>query len=461
MSDAADVPLGARLKFLVIGAIAGAALVYGLRPTTASASASSTTPSATASATVTTPAPSGPSAVTTASTPAPTHDVATTDELGASPVAVVDGTSITLREVENTLLKQEGVQQLLSMLDEQFKRTDWDRLGDRDILLQTNTWRVSRGSVAAQLLKQKGSDAREDLIGIALVRHALAKEGVVIDDALIANEVKRMEKRHYEGLEARKQPYMDFKQFIEQTQKVPFEEYIRQEGFRMGAGVRALVERRAAAELTDERLQEWFATHIARYRVQAAVDLSAIYIPYKTAKGPDGQEVVTQEEKDRLMGVMIQLHQAIFKRQVSFERNFQIFGRGFEQNADANGRLGWVNRDGTRPIKGARRVVARAMDDAFAAQPPYPVLLSPVAGEHGVELLLVHARRSGKEPVFSEIRPQLVADIVDSELAARTKRVLDDLRRAAVIDYRSMPALIERRSADAGLPTVAGEQPAP
>jgi hypothetical protein len=448
VSDAA-VPWGARLKYLVIGLVAGASLVYGLRPTVVSTAPTSTVTVPTSAAGV--PAPASKPA---AGNPAP----AGTSNVGTAPVALVDGHAISLREVEDTLLKQEGVQQLMSMLDEQFKLTNWERLGDRDILIQTNSWRVNRVSVAAQLLKQKAGDAREDLIGIMLVRNALTKEGVVINDALIANEVKRMEKRHYEGLEARKQPYMDFRAFIEQTQKVPFEQYIAQEGFRMGAGIRALVERRAAAQLTDEQLKEWFDSHIDRYRVQAAVDISSIYIPYKTTKGPDGKDLVTQEEKDRLMNVMAGLHQSVFKRQVSFERNFQVFGRPYEQNADAGGRLGWVNRDGSRPTKGARRVSQRAMDEAFAAQPPYPVLLAPIASELGMDLLLVHARRVGKEPVFAELRAQLVADIVDNELAARTKRVLDDLRRAAVIDYRSLPALISQRVADAGLSSALPEE---
>jgi hypothetical protein len=445
--EAARVPLGVRLKFLVIGALAGAALTYGLRPSVITGGAP--LPSANvAAAKPTVPAVSGSKTVEPAINP------------GAAPVALVDGQVITLREVENTLLKQEGVQQLMTMLDEEFKRTNWERLGDRDILIQTNSWRVNRVSVAAQLLKQKAGDAREDLIGIMLVRNALTKEGVVVDDALVANEVKRMEKRHYESLEARKQPYMDFRAFIEQTQKVPFEQYIAQEGFRMGAGIRALVERRAAAELTDAQLGEWFNSHIERYRVQPAADISSIYIPFKTTKGPDGKDQVTQAEKDRLMSVMADLHKSIFKRQMTFERNFQIFARPYEQNADAGGRLGWVNRDGSRLAKGARRVSQRAMDEAFAAQPPYPVLLSPVASELGIDLLLVHARRAGKEPVFAEVRTRLIADIVDSELAPRTKRVLDDLRRAAVIDYRSLPALIEQRISDAGLPSVVpGEAP--
>jgi hypothetical protein len=461
VSDAAAVPMGTRLKFLVIGALAGSALVYGLRPTVPVSA-----PAAATNGTAITAPPAAPAggpvaslAVPTAPKPAANPAI---DDAGAAPVALIDGQPITLRQVENALLKQEGVQQLLSMLDEQFKLTNWDALGDKDILLQTNTWRVTRLGVASQLLKQKAGDAREDLIGIALVQNALKKENVVIDDALIANEVKRMEKRHYESLEARKQPFMDFATFIEQTQKMPLQQYTRQEGFRMGAGIRTLVERRAAAELTEDQLKEWFAKHIERYRVQAAADISDIYIPYQKIKSKDGSEHITQEEKDRLMNVMTGLHQAIFKRQMSFERSFQVYAWHYDQNADANGRLGWVNQDGTRPIKGSRRVDPRAMEDAFAAQPPYPVLLSPVASDLGVELLMVHARRSGKEPVFAELKTLVVSDIVDSELAPRTKRVLDELRRAAVIDYRSLPPLIERRSAAAGLSALPpGEAPAP
>lgn len=454
MSDASAVPLGARLKFLVIGGLAGAALVFGLRPTPVVTGGAPVAPTP---STVAAPQPGGPGTMASAPSAPPSADT----DVSKSPVATVDGTPITLRAVENALLRQEGVQQLMNMLDEQFKRTNWEAMQDRDILIQTNAWRVTRLGVAAQLLKQKAGDAREDLIGIALVEQALKREQVVIDDALIANEVKRMEKRHYEGLEARKQPYIEFRAFIEQTQKMPLDQYVRQEGFRMGAGIRVLVERRATKELTDEQLQEWFAKHIDRYRVQPAADLSAIYIPYTKTKTKDGGEIVTQAEKDRLMGVMVQFHQAIFKRQVSFEQTYRTFGRVYEQHATADGRLGWVNRDGTRAAKGSRRVDVKAMDDAFAAQPPYPVLLSPVASDQGVELLLVHGRRAGKEPVFAEIRPQLVSDIVDVELPARTKRTLDDLRRAAVIDYRSLPPLIEKRTTEAGLPSaLPGEVPA-
>ena len=444
MSDkTAEVPLIMRVKWLAIGVIAGAALVYGLRPA--------------ANVTVV-PAPviSRPSAeqptssaLTSAAKSTPPLGV---DDTGAEPVAVVDGHPITIRQVEDTLLKKEGVEQLVSMLDTSLKQTNWAALRDHDILAQINSWRVTRISVAAQLIKEKADDAREDLIGIALVQNALAKEGVMIDDTLIANELKRMEKRHIAAQEARKLPYVEFRTMIEHEEKMPLEQYTSQPGFRMGAGVRVLVERRAKDQLTEEQLKEWFAKHIEQYRIQDAVDISAIYIPFERITGADGKDKpATQDERDAKMGNMINFHQSISQNKMTFEKIFRTFGKAYDQHANADGRLGWVNRDGSRPIKGSRRVAKNVMDEAFAAQPPYPQLLSPVISDSGIDLIKVHDRRLGQEPVFADMKSQLISDIVDRELKARTKQVLDQLRRAAVIEYRSLPPVIEKRAAAAGL----------
>jgi hypothetical protein len=375
--------------------------------------------------------------------------------------AVVNDKPITLRAIEDALLKKEGVAQVLDMLDRQYSVMDWSALQDRDVIVQTATWRLTRLSLGAQLLKAHASDAREDLIGIALVTQALEKNNIVIDEAAIQNEVKRMEKRHYDALEARKQPYMEFKQFIEQTQKIPFENYIHQEGFKMGVGIRILVERATRQELTDNDLHKYLAANEDRYLVQEAADLSAIYIPYQTNKTDGGKDVVTEDEKIRVYGVMQQLYDAIMKRQVSFERTFQTFGKVYDAHADAQGRLGFVNRDGTRMQKGSRRVDPKAMNEAFAVQPPYPQLLKPVVGDSGIELLMVHSRRAGKAPVFADLRERIMSDIVDSELPARTKKLLDSLRRSSVIDYRSLPPLLDQRARAAGLPTTTAPEVEP
>ena len=447
-----DSGFGKGLVWLTIGGLIGGLVVgsfsWGNKPLTPSTTSITATPSTVTAPVIAvkTPPVIPASADITAASP-------TTGASGNAPVVIINGEAITLRQVEDTLLSQEGVQQLMDMLEKQYNVTNWSTLSDKDVIVQTGTWRLTRVTLAAQLLKMKASEAREDLIGITLIRQALAKEGIIIDEAVIANEVKRMEKRHYEALEARKQPYMEFRAFIEQTQKMPFNEYIHQDGFKMGAGIRILVERAAKKTLTDDQLKAYMVEHIHRYRVQEAVDVSAIYIPYQKTKGADGKETVTEDEKIRLYGVMQLLHKAILGRKVSFERTFHSYGKVYEQHADVNGRLGFVNRDGTRAIKGSRRIASRPMDEAFAAQPPYPVLLAPVASDEGMELLLVHSRRSGKEAEFAELRDRIVSDIVDAELPERTKRTIEDIRRAAVIDYQSLPPLIDQRTKDAGLPT--------
>lgn len=413
------------------------------------------------------PRPSSPANVPSASDPAPRTPhpapaASPPSDSGSAPVAKINGEAITLRELEDTLLKKEGVEQVQDLMTRQLAITDWAALKDNDVIVATSTWRLSRVMTAAQLLRNKAGPAREDLIGIKLVEQAMKKEGVVIDQAAINEEVRRTEKRLHDSLEARKQPYIDFKTFIQQTQKMSLEEFVQQPGFRMGTALHILVQRRAKTEVSEAELKQFFESRIERYRVQAAADISDIFIAYQTTKDVDGKDTVTQAEKDRLMGVMRQLHTLIFKRQTSFERNFALFGKGFDPNADANGRLGWVNRDGTRPVKGSRTVGRRAMDEAFAVQPPYPVLMEPVAGETGIDLIMVHARRPGKEPVFEDLKDQLIADIVDAEIEPRTKRLLDQLRRSATIEYLSMPELIEQRARAANLPSAtAGPAPVP
>lgn len=374
-------------------------------------------------------------------------------------VAKVGDGVVTLREVEDSLLKKEGVEQVVDMLNRQFQVTDWKGLEDQQVVVSTATWRLTRAMLAAQLLREGAATAREDLINIRLVEQALAKANVVIDQAAVDAEVHRTEKRLNESLDARKQPHIDFRSFIQQQEKMTLEDYVRQPAFRMGAGIHILVQRRAQAEITEDHLKQYFVENIERYRVQEAADISDIYIPYQTQKDAAGKEVVTVAERERLKGVMAQLHGAIFQRKVGFDRTFATFNGGVEQNADAAGRLGWVNRDGTRPVKGTRVVARRAIDAAFAAQPPYPVLLEPVASDAGIDLILIHSRRPGKEPGLAETKERLLIDLVDSEIKPRTKRLLDDLRRETAIDYLSLPELVERRAAEAGLNSKGVAQP--
>jgi hypothetical protein len=377
----------------------------------------------------------------------------------ATPVAVVNGQGISLREIEDALLKQEGVEQVMDLVKNQLDNTDWGRLADGDIIVQMKGWRLSRAMLSAQLLGEHAAKVREEFINIRLVEQALAKEGVAVDQAAIDAEIVRMERRLRDGLEARGQPQVDFRSFIQQTQKMPLEEFARQPGFRMLTGLHLLVHRRGRVELTEADLRTYLDAHLDRYRLAEAVDLSDLFIPFQKEKDAAGQDRVTDEEKTRLEAVMRQFHAGIRNGQVTFAKTWHAFGRMFDQNTGADGRLGWIARSGNRGVKGARQVAAKVMEQAFAAQPPFPVLLEPVVHDTGIDLVQVHGRRAAQEPVFSELRERLVQDLVDSELEARTQRLLNELRRAAAIDYASLPELVRQRSAQAGLPGAAAPGP--
>jgi hypothetical protein len=368
------------------------------------------------------------------------------------PVATVNGEEVSLRALEDALLKKEGAEQVEDAVHHLLERTNWSLLKDDDLIVATAMGQVKRREVALHLLRDKSGPVREELINIALVEQALAKAGVVIDDVATNAELARMEKRLHEGLDKRKQPLMDLRTFIQQTEKTTLEAFIRQPGFKMLAGLHILVQQQARKEVTDEELQAFFDQHRERYRTQEAVDLADIYVPFIPEKDASGKEVVTEEEKVQRQKVAWDLYNMIRRKDVSFEKTFGTFGRVADQDSDANGRVGWVTRDGGRGKRGARRIPARVVEEAFNAQGPFPVMLQPVVHDLGVDVIRVLARRPAEEPVLSLMHERVLIDLVDADIDARTKRLLEGLRRSSAITYASLPAIIKERAKAAGEP---------
>lgn len=384
----------------------------------------------------------------TGSTGSPSaNDAATT----AIPVATVNGRDVTLRELEDALLKKEGAEQVEDAVHHLLDRTNWSKLRDDDLIVATAMGQVKRREVALHLLRDKSGPVREELINIALVNQALSKAGVVIDQEATDAELKRMEKRLHEGLDKRKQPVMDLRTFIQQSEKTTLEDFIRQPGFKMLAGLHILVQRQAKVEVQDDELKTYFDARLARYRTEEAVDISDIYVPFLPEKDATGVEVITEDEKVQRQKVAWDLYNMIRRKDVSFEKTFLTFGRIADQDSDADGRVGWVTRDGSRGKRGARRIPARVVEEAFNAQGPFPVLLQPVTHELGVDVIRVLARRPGQEPVLGLMRDRVLIDLVDTEIDVRTKRLLEGLRRASVITYASLPSIIQERAAAAGV----------
>jgi hypothetical protein len=435
----------ARFLLPLFAFAAGAALVHVIDQPARAPTAPSAPPPVVAAKQPGTPIEDpGPSA------PKPPAGVTSDVEATTIAVAKVNGEELSLRDLEDALLKKEGAEQVEDAVHKLLDLTNWSKLHDDDLIVATAFGQVKRRQIAIHLLSEKAGPVREELINIALVEQALRREGVVIDDAAKQAEVARMEKRLHESLEKRKQPMMDLRTFIQQSEKTTLENFILQPGFRMLAGLHILVQRQARKEVKDPELQAYFDQHIERYRVEEAVDISDIFIPYISERAADGSEVISETEKAQRQQVASSLYNMVRRNEMSFEKTFAGFAKNADQDADAGGHVGWVTRDGLRGKRGARRIPTRVVEEAFSAQGPFPTLLSPVIHDLGVDIIRVHARRASQEASLGLMHERVLTDLVDSEIDPRTKRLLDGLRRASTIIYSSLPSIIKERSQGAG-----------
>ncbi len=378
-----------------------------------------------------------------------------------APIASVDGVPLTLRQLEDALLEREGADLIEDLVHERLAKTAWAGLKDEDVVLEIAGVRLRRGLLAAQLLRQKAPDVREELINIAIVEQALKREGVVVGEAEISAELTRMRATFDKRLAGREDGVrMTFDDFIQQSQQMGVDEFARQPGFRMGAGLHVMAERRIRAELTPEMTQTYFERHHADYDIAEAVDLSLISLPYEKVQIGPGPLVVTEAERKRLLGVVRDIRASIAGG-AAFAKAWQLWGRGWDPQAGPEGRIGWIGHDGARAQKGSKPVPAAVIAAAFAATGTGPILLEAIAHDEGVALVLVHGRRAAELAAFTAVVERVRDDIVGEAIEGRTQRLLGELRDLAKVEYESLPTIIARRAAETGLdvavPAVAPE----
>jgi hypothetical protein len=354
----------------------------------------------------------------------------------STPVVVVGGEPITVRELEDSLLAREGSDQLHTWLREALDGIDWRRLPDDAPVVTIGSRTLTRRQLALDLLGRQGAEVREELIGIRMVDQALRREGIAIDAAALDQEWARIEKGFQDALAAKGQASVPFEQYLQASQGKSKAQLYAEAGFRMAAGLHLLVDRQIAGELTDADIAAWFAARTARYDQAEVIDLSLITIPYRT-------QPAEPEERQRLLGVVRSLHAAISRGQPDFARAWQAYGKAYDPKA-VDGRIGWVLADGTRS-DGGRAIPAEVLREAWTAKPPR--LMEPVDHATGVDLVLVHGRRPFVAATAAGVRERVVAEMVADRRNARTQRLLSELRRATSVDYRSLPDAIRARSA--------------
>ncbi len=354
----------------------------------------------------------------------------------STPVVVVGGEPITVRDLEDNLLAREGTDQLHTWLREALDDVDWRRLPDDAPVVTIGRRTLTRRQLALDLLVKQGAEVREELIGIRMVDQALRREGVAIDEAALEQEWERIEKGFQEAMAAKGQAAVPFAQYLQASQGKSKAQLLMEPGFRMAAGLHLLVDRQIAGSLTEADIEGWFTAHQARYDQAEAIDISLITIPYRT-------QPAEEDERQRLLGVLRSLHAAISRGQPDFARAWNAYGRAYDPKA-ADGRVGWVLADGTRS-DGGRAIPAEVLREAWTAKPPR--LMEPVGHATGVDLVLVHGRRPFVAATAAAVRSRVVAEMVADRRPARTQRLLSELRRATSVEYHSLPDAIRARSA--------------
>ena len=362
----------------------------------------------------------------------------------ASPtVATVNGAALTLRDVENALLKKEGADLVEEWVHAQLEKLDFTSLKNDDVILSIGFNKITRQEIADGLLRRGAGKVRDELIKIRLVEQAVAEAGIVIDQALLDATYARIAKRFEAQWAERGDTRIDFTNYLQMKEKQTPEQFRAQPGFRMLAGLQALVHQEAAHEVNELELRAWFDIHRERWRVSEAVDLDLIAIPYQPEPGPDGKPVVTQAERDRLMAVMLQLQRQIVKKQVSFAQTWALYAKSWDAEVREGGHLGFVDRQGRRDGATAKtRVLGPDLMAALWAVDKPGTLLPPIASDWGVELAGYRGRRAAREPVFEQVRDEVRAARIDETLEARTDGLLKRLKDKAKITYKSLPEII-------------------
>jgi hypothetical protein len=368
------------------------------------------------------------------------------------PVAVVDGHAISLREVEDALLSKEGSEAFEDWVHEHLQKVDWSKVPDDEVIITIGPNKLTRRALAVALLRPPGGqppktgEARDDLIKIALVDEALAKQGLVVDEKALDGAWAVM-KRQFEGKQTEAKR-LDFASWIKAKEGMEPEEFRQQAGFRKLAGLRLLALAHAAKEVDEPERMDWFDKHHARYDEPEAVQLSVVFMPYRPHRGPDGQDVVDNDDRALLQIDMTTHYMDVLKQRQPFEQVWEVFGKPWDPDLGEGGKAGWVLKDGTREKPGARKLPAELMAAAFKAT-VFPTLLQPAAGATGVDMGRVEAHRPGKIAAYADVRERVLVDLVEDRLDEWVERVMDQLRRDATIQYRSLPEAVGRRAGDA------------
>ena len=174
------------------------------------------------------------------------------------------------------------------------------------------------------------------------------------------------------------------------------------------------VKMRGRVKVSDEDLTNYYRTHPQEFGGEQEIHVRHIFLPLP--EGASAQE----EARARAAGEKVLQR---LRTGEEFAKLAREVSKG--PSAQDGGDLGWLRR-GT---------IQKALEDAAFALKDGQISGLVRAGP-GLHVVKVDGRRTGGERSFEEAKDEIRAHLTDEQVGATRQQVLDELRRAAVIEVR-------------------------
>ena len=351
-------------------------------------------------------------------------------------VARVNGQAITLRQLEDELMRQEGVQTIEDLLRMQLDQVRWGDYQDDDMIVKVANIEIPRIILVNKLLEKHAADVRQEMIRARVVQDALVQEKIDLNLELKQQMLERMRRKHRHDQDQQGDTRVTFDSLIQERYGKTAEEWIKDPAFAKLAGLYALLYRRTT--IADQELKEYYNKHLRRYVEPEAYQISALVFPLLDDKTGQPLPADKRAYKARLAADSYKLIK-------SGKRSFDSVIRFYD--ADFKGDRGWVARDGKVEVQGVADVPAAVMATVFQHDyEQFPTILGVLEAPASLSIVQVRGYRAGEQPQFERDREAVQRDYVDAHFDQHMGALIKELDAQALVEYEGLlPVLQDRR----------------
>ena len=352
-------------------------------------------------------------------------------------VARVNGEAITLRQLEDELMRQEGVQTIEDLLRMQLDHVRWGDYQDEDMIVQVANIEIPRVILVNKLLEKHAADVRQQMIRARVVQHALAKEQIVLDETLKQQMLERMRRKHEFDQDQKGETRVTFDSLIRERYGKSADEWLKDPAFAKLAGLYALLYRRT--QIPDDDLKAYYDKHLRRYVEPESYQLAVLPFPLHDKKK---QKPLPLQQQGHIRKLAAETYQVIKSGRRSFAATVKIYDREFL------GDRGWVGRDGKVDVRGVSHVPKAIMAGVFQHDyEQFPTVLGVLEAADSLSIVEVRAYRAGGKPDFTRDREAVQRDFIDAHFDKHMAVLIKSLDAQALVEYEGLlPVLQDRRS---------------